>query len=411
MKKSNTKRFSLLALTLLLASCGNNSKAASSDPLTPVLTPSVTKTPVPTENITATEVPLTPTETPVSTSAPVLTYLPSPAPEITDFPELPAYNAACMYMNSSNAFPLIVTQNSEIKFHYNDAVTINNAAGSTTLNLSEEIQLEGQNFSDSEAWFFCGAFQSGNMVYAHYDYLNGQTAAPSLLIRIDPDAGRISCCIQSQNPRKHFSDSFIIAGDSIYYTYTTYSAVGTGATSILKTDLNGKNTTALISGTPGETIPYLTSDGESLYYTITDSSSSSRLVCCDPSNGSQRIIASKLTEPDFLSVLNGFILTSTQNNTLTYYNQDGSRLTLKLTDTASYTTGYPMTDGNDIYVPLISYKNNASTQLAVVDLSENQIIQQLTLSDTYYYCVGMIDQFIYAENVDDYIIFDLFEAN
>lgn len=389
---------------------GNPTPAGmETDPTGTETNPTETETDPTTEtNPTGTETDPTGTETnPTGTET-----NPTPTEGATaGFPDysLLAGNTACMYMNYSNAFPLIYTNSSEVRFALDDAVMITTSAGVTTLSLSSMISLEGEDFSDPEAWYFCGAFQSDDIVYAHYDYLDGRAASPSLLLRIDPLSCTAACCICSQNPKKTFSDAFTIAGETLYYTSTSYSGSGTATSCILSTDRNGEHPTTCVICAQGETIPYMISDGKCLYFIVTDAKAANRLICYDPATGRQNLVSSRLSPVDFLAVLDGFLLTSAQNNILRYYSQDGTAFTLKLTANASLSPGAPLTDGNYIYIPFLDYSNDAATKVAAVNLTENQIIKELTLDNTFYYCAGMINQFLYAENIDDFVLFDLSE--
>lgn len=386
-------------MIFLFISCGSQPSHQTSSFLSPV--PS--KAPAPsqlTEAPTAAAPEATPTEPP--------TIMPTeePLPVLEDT----VYNTASMYLNYSNSFPLAVTETHEIEFHYDDTITVRDQEdNSYTISLSTELFVDGYDLTDSDSWYFCGAFIHENTVYAHYDYLNGSTRTPSLLLLLEPETQNVRCCIASSNPKRKISDSFVLAGERIYYTNTRYTDYGTAITDLVSTDLQGGDSTTIMTGSLGETIPYLTTDGTNLYYAVTNLDSVSRLVAADPSAGTEQIIVNHLTQLDFLGVLGNYLLTSLQNNQLTYYDTSTSKqFTLSLAN-SSLTAGFPMTDGIYLYVPLISYAGKAPTELAQIDLSANKIIQIKQIASDYYYCVGIINQYLYAENVDHYLIFNLFD--
>ena len=70
-----------------------------------------------------------------------------------------------------------------------------------------------------------------------------------------------------------------------------------------------------------------------------------------------------------------------------------------------------MTDGVNIYIPLINYNSSATTRLLPVDLDAGVVGEPKILSNNYYHLIGMIDQFVYAENVDEFIVFDITDEN
>lgn len=397
----------LLSITFLTACGSRPSDSAVSPALTPVssLSPIQTATPI----ATITSAPAEPAgrgETaPTETAA---TPEPTPTPEPTEIPEP---NTACMYVNYANAFPLIVTNDYSVEFHYDDTVTVTGDNNHLyEFSLSQSIVSDEVDFSDSSLWYFCGAFQSENIVYAHFDYLNNSSMTPSLLVKIDlnNEAADASCCILSYNPKKHFQDSFTTDGEYIYYTNTYYTDYGTATTDIVRTDKNGENRSVYYEGTLGETIRYMTCDGNYLSYVITDLNEVHRLISVELSSGNETLLTNRLAQPDFLIGWNGYVLTSIQNSRLTYFDcADGDEGSIAYTSNTSITAGYPLTDGKNVYLPLINYSGNNATALCPVDLSSGSALDPIQLSDTYYYSVGMIDEYLYTENVDDFLVFDI----
>ena len=101
-------------------------------------------------------------------------------------------------------------------------------------------------------------------------------------------------------------------------------------------------------------------------------------------------------------------MTSTQNNILTYYNiSDKTAHTITLGTETGLISGHPVSDGTTVYIPAIYYDNDAPTKLIPVDLEAGTTLSSITLSNEYYHIIGMIDQYIYAENMDEFIIFDI----
>ncbi|MDE7299456.1 MAG: hypothetical protein K2N94_11595 [Lachnospiraceae bacterium] len=396
----------------LLASCSSEPSESIISP-TPILLPVSTGSPEPDPEPTSVPPQVEPeiTVTPEPEPEPVpVTEIPTAVPEPTTIP-LP--NNSCMYMNYSNSFPLSVTDSAEVLFGYDDLITIIAADGDQTqFHLSEQLVVDGIDISNADSWYFCGALQVHEFVYAHYDYLNGQTAVPSFLLRIDISEKTINSCIVSQNPRKHFSDSFTIFNDRIYYTKTTYSSGGTVTTNIISVNLDGADSQIVFEGTPGEYIPYLTADEKLLYFALTDSNSAGSLCAIDPTDNSKITLASGLKMMDFLVAINGYVMISTQSNTLTYYcPSDAAMHTIDLSTDSKLTAGHPMTDGTSIYIPLINYNSNAATCLLPVDLANNTAGTLIVLSENYYHLIGMINQFLYAENIDEFIVFDITDEN
>lgn len=410
MKKKLTPVLILL-LTTFLGACTNH---ASENTDSPALTPVSSTAPVQTTIPSATTAPEL-TEPNISDETiptePVSTPEPTPTPEPTEIPEP---NSACMYVNYANSFPLIVTNDYSVEFHYDDTVTVTNDNNYLyEFSLSQSIAADGLDLSDPDLWYFCGAFQSENIVYAHFDYLNGSSMTPSLLIKIDlnNEAVDASCCILSYNPKKHFQDCFTIAGEYIYYTNTYYTNYGTATTDILCTDKNGENSSVFYEGTLGDTIRYLTCDGNYLSYVITDLNGIHRLVSVELSTGNKTSLTN-LSQPDFLIGWNGYVLTSVQNSRLTYFDcAAGTEASVAFTANAAISAGYPLTDGKNIYLPLINYSDSTATTLLPMDLASGSALDAVQLSDSYYHSVGMIDEFLYAENVDSFIVFDITSEN
>lgn len=407
MKKKAFKIISTTLLGVLLASCSNENQKAP-EPETP--TPSTVPVPSPTDApaTTAPEptTPETTPETPTSTTKPTST----PTPEITPI-SIPELNYACMYVNCANSFPIVTTDTHMIEFHYNDIVTVTNMQGySYEFSLSQSILLDGMDLSDPDLWYFCSAFQSGHTIYAHYDYLNNTKTTPSMLIKLDLYDMTLDaqCCILSCNPRKQFQDNFIITDNYIYYTNTNYSSFGTATTDIMRTDKNGKGGEAFYMGLPGETIHYMACDGNYLSYIIMGSNGKYRLVSTNLSTGQETLLSENLPEPDFLIGWNGYVFTSTQNKCLTYFDCTISlKKSITYTDNTSVSAGYPLTDGETIYLPLVSYSGEAMTTLLPVDFTTESTLSEIHLDETYYYSIGMIGKSLYVENGDSFLVFDL----
>lgn len=319
-----------------------------------------------------------------------------------------------MYVNYANSFPIVVTNDHSVTFHFDDTVTVTDANGYFyEFSLSQRIFVEGLDLSDPDLWYFCGAFQSNNIVYAHFDYLNNDSMTPSLLIKIDLhdiDADT-SCCILTYHPQKHIQDNFTVTNDYIYYTNIHYNSQGTAITDLLRTDKNGENSTVFYEGTPGETIPYITCDGNYLSYVIADGDGTHHLASTDLSTGEAKELSDQLPQPDFLIGWNGYVFTSIQNGCLTYFDCTAAeQKSIVYTGNSSILAGYPLTDGENLYLPLISYSGDIATTLLSLDLVGENILAEIHLDDTYYYSVGMIDEYLYVENVDSFIIFDITQA-
>lgn len=410
MKTRDSKIFLILFCSAYLTSCASQTPP---NPEPPALTPVTSPVPsyINTPGVSA---------TPEPTKAGDVQELSSPTPEATPTPtpepiQIPVPNLACMYVNYANSFPIVVTDSHRVEFHYDDTLTVTNNNGYThEFSLSESVFVEGLDLTDQDLWYFCGAFEFDNVVYAHFDYLNNAEMTPSLLIKIDlhdmdMDA---SCCVLCYNPQKHFQSSFAVTKDFIYYT-NTHTSNNTMTTDILRTDKNGENRITFYVGTPGETICYMTCDGNYLSYVITNSDEVHRLISTDLSNGKMQLLSNRLSQPDFLIGWNGYVFTSVQNSRLTYYDCTVARQKsiVYTTPDSSISAGYPLTDGENIYLPLISYSGNIGTALVPLNLEDENTSAQICFNDIYYYSVGMIDEYLFAENVNSLIVFDLKEQN
>lgn len=408
----------IILFLILLTSC-QKPENVSSGSLTPVATvtpvPTATSAPVNEPTSTPAPTPDIPSETPVPTEEATSEITEAPAPTIetepTPHPDPDAQLQQCTYINYSNGFPFAATSYGNATFRYDDEILFENSRGETlSLLLSEHITAEGYDFSDADSWFFCGAFEHEEMIYAHYDYFT--STSYSLLLKIDPNSFDVNICIISTNPRKQFSDTFIAVDNYLYYTKTSYTSSGTATTSIYRANLDGSNAELWLEGVSKETIPYLTTNGTLLYYIATDSDEVSRLISVQPETKEQTTIAKKISTVDFLYILGNYAVTSLQDNTLNYYNVTTKKAAdLKVSTSSSLKTSQPMTDGTYLYVPVFTYSGSSSTRLMQIDLALSEVIADITVSDTYYYCLGMIKQTLYVENCDDYLVFDLGEQN
>lgn len=406
---SKYKLISIYLCGILLTSCGKPQDTPDSTSLpsspTPAVsqelidpsTPATENTPEPTtsENNSGT----TPT---VSTPTPALEPILIPEP-----------NRVCTYVNYANSFPLVITDHAIVQFHYDDTVSVAHESGHRYhLSLSQIVTCNEADLSNPDLWYFCGAFQLDNTVYAHFDYLNGETNTPSLLIQIQPgvENAEVSCCIFSWNPEKHFQDCFTFTDQYIYYTSTNNA--DTTTTDILRTDWNGENLTTFYQGLPGETIRHMTCDGDYLSYIITDKKENHRLISTELSTGNEILLSAHISSPDFLIGWNGYLFTSNQNGKFTYFHCTAAiQKTITYTNDPSISAGYPLTDGRQIYLPLINYSSEMATILLPLDLAENNVLEEIYLDDTYYYSVGMINDKLYTENVESYITFDITGQN
>lgn len=390
---------------ILLASCGKPQDTTNSTPLPPSLTPAISQepvTPIPTTEITP--------EPTASDNHPENTPIATPVLEPILIPEP---NYLCTYINYANSFPLVVTEHSIVQFHYDDTVSVAHENGHRyEFSLSQIVSRSEADLSNPDLWYFCGAFQLDNIVYAHFDYLNEEANTPSLLIQIQPgeENAEVSCCIFSWNPEKHFQDCFTFTDQYIYYTSTNNA--DTATTDILRTDRNGENLTTFYQGIPGETIRHITCDGNYLSYIITDAKGNNRLVSTELSTGNEILLSSRIASLDFLIGWNGYLFTSNQNGNFTYFDcATSTQKTIAYTKDSSISAGYPLTNGETIYLPLINYSSEMATILLPLDLAENNALEEIYLNDTYYYSVGMINNNLYTENMDSYIIFDITGQN
>ena len=423
----NLKKYiaAIIIFVFLLTSCQNTPEPTPSGTLNPVTT--IPPEPTPTEiPVTLSVTPVPPTEaieptlspTPVPTEAlleatatptpePTSTPTPTPSPTPTIAPEVIARTSN--YVNYSNGLPFAFTDLGSVQFSYSDEIVLKNTAGeSLSLLLSETITAENCDFTDADSWFFCGAFVHENMIYAHYDYFDNNDR--SLLLKIQPENFAVNLCILSTNPQKQFSDTFVAIDQHLYYTYTTYTSTGTPRTGIYRADLDGNNSERWFKGASKEVIPQMSTNGSLLYCIVMESDETYRLISIDPSTAESNTIAKNINTVDFLYLVGNYAVTSLQNNKLNYYNvTTNTAAALKVTDTSSLTTGSPMTDGIYLYVPVFSYSGSSGTTLIKLNLAWSKVIDELTLSDSYYYSLGIIDQTLYTESYEDYKLFDLTE--
>lgn len=400
MKKIKFEMVCLCIVGTLLTSCSGQHPIEPDAPvLTPVITPS--SAPVPTQY---------PTDAPEPSNAEVMDETPTSEPTPSPTP-IPEPNLSCMYLNYANSFPVVVTNDYIVEFHYDDTVTVTNSEGqSYKFSLSQSVASVEIDLSDPDLWYFCGAFQLENIIYAHYDYLNGMSMTPSMLIKIelhDTDAD-VDCCILSSNPKKHFQDNFTAAKNQIYYTNTYYTDNGKATTDIMRTDMDGGSITAFYEGIPGETIHCMTCDGNYLSYVITGLDGKHRFISINLITGEENLLTTRLSQPDFLIGWNGYVLTSVQSGRLAYIDcETAAEKSIAYTNDDSVSAGYPLTDGSTLYLPLIRYSGNIATILVPLDLRVEESLPEIRLDDSYYHSVGMIDEFLYAENVDSFKVFDL----
>jgi hypothetical protein len=406
---SEYKIISIYLCGILLTSCGNPQDTPDSTPLPPSQTPTISQELI-NPTTPATESTPSPTTSENNFEAAPTVLTPTLALDPIFIPES---NHICTYVNYANSFPLVITDHAIVQFYYDDTVSVAHESGHRyRLSLSEIVTCSEADLSNPDLWYFCGAFQLDNTVYAHFDYLNGETNTPSLLIRIQPEVenAEVSCCIFSWNPKKHFQDCFAFTDQYIYYTSTDNA--DTATTDILRTDRNGENLTTFYQGLPGETIRYMTCDGNYLSYMITDKKENNRLISIELSTGNEILLSAHISSPDFLIGWNGYLFTSNQNGKFTYFDCTAAiQKTITYTNNPSISAGYPLTDGKIIYLPLINYSSEMATLLLPLDLAENNMLEEIYLNDTYYYSVGMINNNLYTENMESYIIFDITGQN
>lgn len=407
-----------MVVTLLAAtvSCGLKTPSEPADStLEPVTTPTreanpeksdPDSTPTPTE-----PVPETPSNlpTPTETAEPYIT--PEITPEPTIVPPSPVFHSyASNYFNYTNTFPFVSTDTGSAEFSYDDTLLlINSSDVSQTFSLSEMNLSENKDYSDPEAWFFCGAFEDSKKIYAHYDYFRSKGDTDSLLLCIEPDIFGVSIIVESKNPRQQFSDTFLEVDEWIYYTKTSYSNYGTPTTKIYRCGLDGSSP-ALFYDTPfAKTIPLMTSDGSQLYCIITDIDKTSQLVQISPATNTITTVVHSVPAADFLYILGDFAITSVSGTNLTYYNiLTGNAISLPLTEEKSLSASVPMTDGTYVYFALVNLSGKCSTRLAKVDLVSATVNEVITLDSTYYYSLGIVDHTLYVEDGDSFRTFQIF---
>lgn len=411
-------------LSLLLTGCGKDNKPNSAleeytlvEKSTPIPKPSKMPTPTdfPSDIIPAPDDSSNQQETdPAITEAPTEEPTPTEEPVPTVDPVFdPNYNADLvvgenMYLNQANAFPIIFTQFAEIQFSDSDIITIIAEDSTVTeLHLSETVHIEGTDTSDSELWYFCNAFRKDNRIYAHYDYLNGKTETPSLLIMIDTDSDDFTpaCCISSVNPRLHFNDDFLLIDERIYYTKTVYPSSG-AITSIYSAALDGTDEKVLYNGKSGDRIIEFATDGTDIFIIVNDIDYAKHLYRIDLAKRKASVLKSNLSSYDFMVAWNGFAFIPV-NNVLYWYDATGKQYSYRMAGDST-SVGYPVSDGIKLYFPQFDLIYNNGTVLVEIDPNtSNTAIYNI--SDTFYRTAGMIGTKAYFEDYDSYYVVDMTE--
>ncbi len=360
------------------------------------------KEPTPTPSPT-----LTPTPTPTGTPTPTSTPTPSPRPTNTPSPTEPILPYTDVeginYSNYAGEMAEFTLEDGKLVFGDYGYYTYYDVYGAAhTYRISDWISLDDEVSISEGNWFFGGALETPNYIYAEYDYW-GKTKH-TLYLRISR-TGRNGILVTSM-PYNEFDNYRSLTASN---EYTFYVSLADGLYSIVQADADGKNPVVLGTFAEGERPFGLWCLESKLVFYTTDGKRKA-LKSIDLHEQTMQEIVANCNVSDYLYVSGRWAVTGVINDSLNCYNLgDGQEIRIPLfaKEVKDMYYGEPVCLENHVFIQYFNWTGKSGTSMVPVDIETLTAGSEITLSKELSYLCGCDETSLIAEKDAGYVRYDI----
>ena len=280
-----------------------------------------------------------------------------------------------------------------------------------TYRISDYINLQelfsGLSSAENGSWFFLGALETENYIYAAYDFWSVDEL--TLFFRMDKTGRDVILVYATQYDEQKNAGIFTASNEYIFYIYNTYDTqTGAIESSLLQAETDGSKSGILLPLSDGYSAHHLTATDNALIFMVTNPQGTTSLVRMDTLTQKLTYISENCHAADYLYLYKDYAIVGKSASSLVLYNINTcEELLIPLGDAASRSLGLLVCNDSQAYLQYFSWNANSDTTVLKLDVNAGTasplVLQQKNLC----YVTGITDDFLYAESEGGYLRFPL----
>lgn len=265
----------------------------------------------------------------------------------------------------------------------------------------------GQSSAENGNWFFLGALETKDYIYAAYDFWSADEL--TLFFRMDKTGRDVMLVYATRYDELKNEGIFTASNEYIFYIYTTYDTeTGAVEASLLQAETDGSRSGILLPLSDGYSAHHLTLTDNALIFMVTDPQGTTSLVRMDTVTQKLTYIAENCRATDYLYLHDGYAIVGKSGSSLVLYNLHTCKETLiPLGEAASHSLGLPVCNASQIYLQYFRWSASSDTTLLKLDVNAGTATPLMLQQNSLCYVTGITEDFLYAESDGNYLRFPL----
>ena len=316
------------------------------------------------------------------------------------------------FSNFNNGVRNLYSDNGTFNFRDNGYYTFTDADQVPhTYRISDFIDLQelfsGQSSAENGSWFFLGALETKNYIYAAYDFWSADEL--TLFFRMDKNGQNAVLVYAAHYNEQINTGIFTASNEYIFYVYNTFDAqTGAIESSILQAETDGSKSGILLPLSDGYSAHHLTLSDNALIFMVTTPQGTTSLVRMDTQTQALTYIAENCRASDYLYLHKNYAIVGKSGTSLVLYNINNcEEMLIPLGEAASHSLGLPVCNASHAYLQYFRWSASADTTLLRLEVDEGSASSVTLQQNALCYVTGITEDFLYAESEGSYLRFPL----
>ena len=280
-----------------------------------------------------------------------------------------------------------------------------------TYRISDYIDLRelfsGQSSAENGNWFFCGALETKDFIYAAYDFWSVDEL--TLFFRMDKTGRDVVLVYATRYDELKNEGIFTASNEYIFYIYTTYDTeTGAVEASLMQAETDGSRSGILLPLSDGYSAHHLTVTDNALIFMVTNPQGITSLVRMDTITQELTYITENCRATNYLYLHKGYAFVGKSDSSLVLYNLSTcEEILIPLGEAASYSLGIPVCNDSRFYLQYFRWSASSDTSLLKLDVDTGTATPLVLQQNALCYVTGITEDFLYAESDGAYLKFPL----
>lgn len=316
------------------------------------------------------------------------------------------------FSNFNNGVRNLYLSNGKLNFRDNGYYTFTGADQVPhTYRISDYIDLQelfsGQSSAENGNWFFLGALETKNYIYAAYDFWSADEL--TLFFRMDKTGRDARLVYAAHYDEQINSGIFTASNEYIFYVYNTFDTqTGAIEASILQAETDGSKSGILLPLSDGYSAHHLTLTDNALIFMVTTPQGITSLVRMDTQTQELTYIAENCRASDYLYLHKDYAIVGKSGASLVLYNINTcAEMLIPLGEAASLSLGLPVCNDSHAYLQYFRWNAASDTTLLRLEVDEGIASSVVLQPNALCYVTGITEDFLSAESDGGYLSFPL----